>query len=278
MIYQVLLFIVLTALTQVGGVVYLAAHWISSVAIRRLDVGQGQRWLTLFASFAVIYLVVSIYLLPPFAAGLGRAPLPCAQQGQLTVAPLTRATCLLNRHYASQPVHELLAELGRHMASTHPGTVVAYLDAGFALVDGFPLLPHLSHDDGHKVDLAFFYRNAQGRYQPLRTPSPIGYWAFEQPNSGDLQPCAGRSDLATLRWDMAYLQPYMARFELDEHRTGDMLRWLGENAARLGVERILLEPHLTRRFGLPASVFRFQGCRPARHDDHVHISLRPVHR
>ena len=29
------------------------------------------------------------------------------------------------------------------------------LDGGFPFLDGFPLLPRLSHDDGRKLDLAF---------------------------------------------------------------------------------------------------------------------------
>ena len=40
---------------------------------------------------------------------------------------------------------------------------------------------------------------------------------------------------------------------------------------RLG--RMLLEPHLDQRLGLSDPRLRFQGCRAARHDDHIHIQL-----
>lgn len=44
------------------------------------------------------------------------------------------------------------------MQQTEPQIRISYLDANFPFKDGFPLLPHLSHDDGRKVDIAFMYR------------------------------------------------------------------------------------------------------------------------
>ena len=190
--------------------------------------------------------------------------------------PFTRLICVLNRHYAAPPVHHLLAALAKHIDETYPGTVVAYLDANFALIDGFPLPPHLSHNDGLKIDLAFYYVDEQGRYQPATGRSPLGYWAFEEPRAQDPNPCASRNVLATLRWDMAFFRPLLKPMRLDELRTGAMLRWLAANAAKLSIDKILLEPHLKTRFGLNEPVVRFQGCRPARHDDHLHIAVSPT--
>lgn len=269
------LFAVLTALTQVGGLVYLAARWISMGTARRFGFGRARQRLATVLGFGVLYLAVSMLVLPPVATTLGRPPLPCSKSPGQTVVPLNGLVCLLNRHYAARPVHDLLAALATHMNRQHPGTVVAYLDANFALIDGFPLPPHLSHNDGLKVDLAFFYVDGQGRYKPASAPSPIGYWAFEEPRAQDPVPCANRSDLATLRWDMAFLRPLLAPFRLDDVRTGAMLQWLAANAAGLSIDKILLEPHLKARFGLKQPIVRFQGCRPARHDDHVHIAVSP---
>lgn len=56
----------------------------------------------------------------------------------------------------------LLAGLSREMAHTFPGTVTLYLDANFPFFDGFPLLPHLSHVDGRKRDIAYYYADSMG--------------------------------------------------------------------------------------------------------------------
>jgi len=36
---------------------------------------------------------------------------------------------------------------------------------------------------------------------------------------------------------------------------------------------MLLEPPLARRLGVADTRLRFQGCRAARHDDHIHIQF-----
>ena len=269
-----LLFVVLTGFTQVGGLIYLVGRWGSHAAARRFGFGAVGRWLATAAGFCALYLAVSLFVLPPVATALGRPPLPCSTTANKRVVPLNRLVCVLNRHYASPRVHDLLAKLSEHLNAKYPGTVVAYLDANFALVDGFPMPPHLSHDDGDKIDLAFFYQNRQGRYQPASASSPLGYWGFEEPRPGDPAPCAQRSDLATLRWDMAFFKPLLAPLRLDEERTAEMLRWLTDNSVALSLEMMLLEPHLKTRFKLESERVRFQGCRPARHDDHVHIAVR----
>lgn len=55
---------------------------------------------------------------------------------------------LVNRTFA---VPELAA-VARHMEARYPGTPTLVLDANFLLMDGFPLLPHLNHDDGRTPD------------------------------------------------------------------------------------------------------------------------------
>ena len=39
------------------------------------------------------------------------------------------------------------------------------------------------------------------------------------------------------------------------------------------VSKIFVEPHLKARMGLDAAKIRFQGCRAARRDDHIHVQL-----
>src|SRR4029079_9829357 len=154
----------------------------------------------------------------------------------------------------------MLAALARDMAVGHPGTVVAYLDTGFPFLDGFPLIPHVSHHDGRKIDLAYFYTDFSCRYLPVTSPSPIGYWGFEQPASGEETKCPEVP--ITLRWDMAWFQTFVRKdLLLDTTRTGPMLEWLVEQGPRYGVRGILIEPYMATRLGVSSPMIRFQGCR-----------------
>ncbi|MBB3160132.1 hypothetical protein FHS25_000564 [Rhizobium laguerreae] len=42
---------------------------------------------------------------------------------------------------------------------------------------------------------------------------------------------------------------------------------------RFGLRKIFIEPHLKNALGIADSHIRFQGCRAARHDDHIHIQV-----
>ena len=156
------------------------------------------------------------------------------------------------------------------MDDRFPGSRVTILEGSFPFFDGFPLPPHLSHHDGRKVDLAFFYRErATGQRRLEGSPSPIGYFHFQQPRPGDVVPCAGR--FTPLRWDFAWLQPDEPAWILDEERTRAMILWLKE---RPEVARVFIEPHLAQRLGVSGGKVRFQGCQAARHDDHLHVEIR----
>lgn len=266
--------VVLTLATQVGGaVLWLALPFMARAA------GHTRRWgrLAAFgvgaAVFAAAYGFTAIAVVPPVAAALGRVPLTCFASGGAGYGAANPLYCLANRHYASPKTRGLLTALSRTLNRRFPGTTVTYLDAGFPFIDGFPLLPHLSHDDGRKIDIALFYRDRNsGTTRPGGGAWPIGYWAFVPPRTGDGAVCRGQSRLS-MRWDMAWLQPLFAGLILDEHRTGAMLRWLAASGARHGVKKVLIEPHLRARFNLSRKLFRFQGCRAARHDDHIHIEM-----
>ncbi len=59
-------------------------------------------------------------------------------------------------------------------------------------------------------------------------------------------------------------------------RSGPGRPWPGcWKRPRFGLEKVLLEPHLVRRLGLSSPLLRFQGCRAARHDDHLHLQITP---
>lgn len=239
-----LVVVFLTLLTQVGGVAWLLAR-----AFRRP-----------LPAFVLLYAALSlaaVYISPL----TGRVALSCRAEGPLQVQ--SWFYCLTNRTYMTPALHAVAQDLADHMAATHPGTVTLALDAGFPFFDGFPLLPHLSHDDGKKLDLGFYYQ-ADGTYLPGATRSPVGYFAFEQ------GPTECPALWPTLRWNLDWLQGVFADHALDRARMTSALAWL---IADPRVGKVFVEPHLAKGLGLSSDKLRFQGCRAARHDDHIHLQL-----
>lgn len=252
--------LLLTALTQIGGVLLLV-----TVAAARLV-----RWRcpATAALFVVAYAAATIIVVPPAAALAGRVPLPCTGE-PLRALPVL---CALNRHYVVPELLKLADALAVDVDAEFPGSVTVALDANFPFLDDFPLLPHLSHDDGRKLDLGFYYTDAAGMYLPAATRSPIGYWAFETPPAGAGEICP--DTLLTARWDMPLLQPLFSELRLEPQRTRHALNWLFEKGPSLGLERVFLEPYLAQRLGVSSAFLGFQGCRAARHDDHIHLQVR----
>ncbi|TCL95898.1 hypothetical protein C8J38_101247 [Rhizobium sp. PP-WC-2G-219] len=266
-LWRFLLVLILTALTQIGGLAYL-------VSLGLVRLAGWRKGVATFFVFLVVYAGATV-LTQSIAPVFGRVPLSCGQ-ADMPLAVRSPLFCALNRNYVTPAMKTAAIALARHMEMTYPGTVTLALDANFPFLSGFPLLPHLSHNDGRKLDVAFYYRAPDG--EPLNgvTRSPLGYFAFEQPQPGDVLPCAGRHDLLSFRWDLDVLQPMFKRLPLDEARTAGAVSWLSTRGQDLGVEKIFIEPHLARTLGVENEIVRFQGCRAARHDDHIHFQVRPL--
>lgn len=251
--------ILLTLLTQLGGIA-----WLVAIPVRRPVVFLAV-FLTAYASLWGVARATA----PQF----GRVAVPCSDQGPDEIAALSPVFCVLNRTYVHPEVAAHGRRLAAHMDGRFPGTRVRVLDGGFPFLTGFPMLPHLSHDDGEKLDYAFFYTDLEGRYLPGKAKWALGYWAYSPPRPGEQAPCAERDGLS-LRWDFGWLQPVFDTRSLEPERTSEMLRWLARNPGGDGY-KILVEPHLAARLGASGLAVRFQGCRAARHDDHVHVEFRP---
>lgn len=236
---------VLTVLTQLGGIA-----WLVSLTFRRR-----------FLAFLVLYVAV-------WGLALGLAPLTGREALPCFGTPLRMQSafyCVTMRNYVAPELAQVATEAAQAVDTAYPGTVTLALDGGFPFLTGMPLLPHLSHDDGEKLDLAFYYQDAEGTYLPGRTRSPVGYWAFEAAEDGYCP-----KTFLTLRWDMAFLQPLWPGHSLEEDRTAALIRHLSEDG-RVG--KIFVEPPLAQRLRVAGAKLRFQGCRAARHDDHIHIQL-----
>jgi len=265
LIGHLLAILFLTILTQVGGLV-----WLLTVMLRWRFSGGGR------ATFLIVF--VALYAAATLAAQqlaplAGRVALPCFPASDATLSVRSPLFCALNRNYVTPDMAGAAQAYADHMAEAFPGTKTLALDANFPFLAGFPLLPHLSHDDGRKLDLAFYYKDDAGRFRNGETRSPVGYFAFQQPHTGSPQPCAARRRLLTLRWDMDWLQSVFPAWQLEETRMREALRWLSNDGAALGIGKIFVEPHVAARLGVSSDRIRFQGCRAARHDDHIHIQL-----
>lgn len=260
---------VLTVLTQVGGAVYLLSWLIYLVFIRRRLTTLYGRVLSRGVLFAGMYVVVVLWIVPPVALHYGRVPLPFFEKQH--VKPRTIWYALLARNYVRPALREATFAVAAQLQASYPGTAINYLDAGFPFFDKFPLLPHLSHDDGKKLDIAFFYRNKVTDEAVSYTPSCIGYGGSEGPRAGESDrpaTCAAQG-----YWQYSALARYMPLTDgliFDEARTRAMIQLFCTNHS---IGKLLLEPHLKQRWHLTSPKLRLHGCKAVRHDDHVHVQL-----
>ena len=269
LLFWLVAFLLATVLTQVGGIAVILL-WL---LLRRPSEGnfafRANRVMGALLGALLLYITLTNFVVPSLAMRTGRVALSCYGE---PVRAAHRVYCWLNRNYVDPKLRDLLFDLAKEMDRTHPGTVTVFLDANFPFLTGFPLLPHLSHNDGKKLDIAFYYTDQRGTYLKGETRSPIGYWGFEEPAPGDVSSCPAEPWLS-LRWNMTWLQPLLPEVKLDQARTSAALRWLAEAGPKHGLERILIEPYLAARLGISSPLVRFQGCRAARHDDHIHIQI-----
>jgi hypothetical protein len=259
---RILLFVVLTVVTQVGGVVY-----VGSLVWKRWRPSVRWGW----AYFPTLYLLV--WLLIPFFARLGgRVPLPYRATTEVPLQAQNRFTVLANRHYVKPALQSEVVAVAQSLATQTPGMVVTYLDANFPFFDSFPLLPHRSHDDGRKIDLAFFYQ--KGGTLTSCAPGFLGYGRCAVPLAGEAdQPavCASKG-----YWQYSTLEllarPFTGKkYVLAENSTRQLVSAF---ARRKGIGKLFLEPHLKTRWGLSGyGNIRYHGCGAVRHDDHLHVQM-----
>jgi len=271
--FYILVLLVLTALSQVGGAVLVFSTLVVWSIFPSGRLGWFKGFFTHLIAFSLVYGAIAALLVPPVARIYGRVPLPCVANETATYGALNPLTCVLNRNYAVPEVAAALTRMAEHMSNVHENSVVGYLDAGFPFFEHFPLLPHITHRTGRDLDLAYFYTDEEGRYLPGKARSPIGYWGFVQPLAGARQSCADAQKGLSLRWNMTWLQPLLKPYRLDEARTGELLRWLVQEGGEHGVKGVIIEPHVSEQLGVHSQLIRFQGCRAARHDDHIHVDF-----
>ncbi|MDH5399603.1 MAG: hypothetical protein OEX02_15745 [Cyclobacteriaceae bacterium] len=265
------LVVALTITTQVGGAVLLLSLLLHPIVVRSVKITLPE-WISKGLTFVTLYLLFTFLIIPYIAAPLGRVPLP-VWEGQ-HLKPANMAFCLLNRHYVRPQLKSATLRAAEEMANMYPGTVTNYLDAGFPFIDGFPLLPHLSHSDGKKLDLSFQYNDAKTGEPTREVPSFIGYGICEGPKEGEInmaEQCSNKGYWQYGLMEKAVSQENKHRFTFHAGRTKVLVQYFIRQDV---IGKVFIEPHLKSRLGLSSNKIRFHGCQAVRHDDHIHVQMK----
>ncbi len=272
-IWQILRFLlivgILTILTQVGGVVYILYKIGISIYQKRQPTLSTWKKRSVFVGF---YLLTCLLIVPLTAPYFGRVPLPYFATADAPIQPRMWLTCLANRHYVRPPLKQAAIEISQQLQKENPSIRLIYLDANFPFIDGFPLLPHLSHHDGKKLDLAYLYKNKKGELVQT-APSFYGYGICEAPKKNEYNQPKICEDKGYWQYNaLEKITPnVLNRYQFDKKANRKFMRTITRHPA---IQKILIEPHLKRRLGFQGySKVRFAGCHSVRHDDHIHIQL-----
>jgi len=253
-------FLLLTVLTQIGGIIYLISVFIT------------QKWQRNFPLkgaivFIVLYLFTTFLVIPVVAPFFGREPV----RNSDIVKPASYLTILLNRNYVKPEVNELLKEAEQNLQGTP--VKILYLDANFPFIDGFPLLPHLTHNDGRKLDIAFVYETKDGKIVD-KVKSISGYGVFEEPKPGEPDQISKCKETGYFQYDFTKFLT-LGRINQDLVFSEKGTKLLIESLLKSEkIEKIFIEPHIKHRLGLEDSRIRYHGCHSVRHDDHIHIQVK----
>lgn len=251
---------ILTIITQIGGIVYLLSIYIDHKWRKQFKF----KLLTLFLS---LYLLFTLLIIPNIAPIFGREKVTHTQN----ISPTNYMTVLLNRNYVRPKLNDLLIQTEKNLSNT--GVKINYLDANFPFINKFPLLPHLSHNDGEKIDVSLIYENKKGIVSS-KQKSVSGYGFFENPTKNEYNQIEKCIEKSYFQYDYPkYLTFGAINQELIFSKKGTktlILSILKNNS--LG--KLFIEPHLKYRLNLKSNKIRYHGCRAVRHDDHIHIQLK----
>lgn len=252
---HLIIIILLTVITQVGGIIWILGLWVS------IKLKKKRRYV-----FPALYLIFNILIIPPIAKQFGRELLPIFSKN---LKPRNWAYPLLFRNYVKPNLKLLLETTSRKLEQNN--IQITYLDANFPFMDGFPLLPHLSHNDGKKIDISFMYLNENGK-PTLKKPSISGYGIYvNSENNHTLKSCLEKG---FWQYDFSKYLTFgtLNDLRLDKKTTTILIKELLSNK---NTQKIFIEPHLKESLGLSLEEkIRFHGCKAVRHDDHIHLQIK----
>ncbi len=257
-----LIFTFLTVITQIGGIVYL----IAILAIRKT---ASRRRLKQLGLFTGLYLFTTFLIVPYTAPIFGREKI---EESDILEAH-SFFYRLSNRNYVRPELNRALGRIATQFEQRNPGIKLVYLDANFPFVNKFPLLPHLSHNDGKKIDISLVYKEPKGK-TTNKKPSISGYGVYEGPTKREYNQIA----LCKSKGNWQYDFPRYLTFgkvnkdiEFSEKATHQLALQILKQKE---IGKLFIEPHLKSRLNLSHGKVRFHGCQAVRHDDHIHFQLK----
>ncbi|MDC8003493.1 hypothetical protein POV27_05485 [Aureisphaera galaxeae] len=253
---HIVLILLLTAITQVGGLLYLCCLLIFR---------KKGKYKYLY--FAGIYLFFTFLVVPWLAPLNGRERI----ENSDTIRPCNYFYVLANRNYVSPQMNETLQTVSHQLNLTYPGLELVYLDANFPFFDGFPLPPHLSHSDGKKIDINFIYQK-EGTLSNKK-PSLSGYGVYEAPKSNEWDQPSHCEEKG--HWQYSFPQfltfgTWNEELQFADAATKDLLNTMLRHP---NTQKVFIEPHLKQRLRLEHKRLRYHGCQAVRHDDHIHLQV-----
>jgi len=259
-IIKIILFVFLTVLTQIGGIIYLVSLIISKKWNKQLKFKS-------LIVFIGLYLLSTLLIVPIIAPIFGREKVKHSEK----INPTNYMTVLLNRNYVRPKLNELLNQTEKELKGTN--IEIHYLDANFPFINKFPLLPHLSHNDGKKIDISLIYETNSGKITD-KQKSVSGYGVFENPKLNEFNQIEKCLQSGYFQYDYPkYVTFGKINKELvfSEKGTKKLIKSILKNR-NLG--KLFIEPHLKSRMNLKNNRIRYHGCRAVRHDDHIHVQLK----
>lgn len=260
-ILHLLVFVFLTVTTQVGGSIYL----LSLISVKRKT---KRRRLKKVVVFTGLYLIATFIVIPITAPFFGREQVKESEH----IKAHSFLYKLANRNYVTPKLNEAITEIAQQFSKENKGILLVYLDANFPFIDGFPLLPHLSHNDGKKIDVSFIYKDKNGLTN--KKPSVSGYGVYEHAMSKEFNQTTACKNKGHWHYDFPkYLTFGKINKEINFSKKGtkSLAKTIVNNSK---VGKLFIEPHLKNRLNLLSNKVRFHGCQAVRHDDHIHFQLK----
>ena len=259
---HLIIIVILTVFTQIGGIIYL-------ITILIIKTNSENKSIKRLVTFSIIYLFATFIIVPNLAELFGREKVKETK----IIKANTFFTKLLNRNYVKPELNRTLEKISIDFEKKHNGINLVYLDANFPFIDKFPLLPHLSHNDGKKIDLSLVYQLENGNITNKK-PSISGYGVYENPKDNEIKQFEICREKGYWQYDFPKYLTFgkiNKEIKFSEKATRDLIISI-INQPEIG--KIFIEPHLKNRMRLKNNKIRFQGCRAVRHDDHIHIQLK----
>ncbi|MTI29318.1 hypothetical protein E1171_00675 [Cytophagales bacterium RKSG123] len=252
----------MTVITQIGGIIYL----ISILLIKR---NAEKKRLKQIGIFIGLYLFTTFLIVPSLAPIFGRE--------KIKETEFLKAHSffykLANRNYVRPELNKTIGEIATVFEKQHSGIKMIYLDANFPFINKFPLFPHLSHNDGKKIDISLIYETSNGKLTN-RKPSVSGYGVYEKPTSKEFDQNEVCKNKGNWQYDFPKyltLGTINKDIELSKKGTLELARLILKQD---NIGKLFIEPHLKNRLNLMNDKVRFHGCQAVRHDDHLHFQLK----